>query len=69
MRHIYYQLALQADNFGVCLIGNGATVERMPLVNVLATGVHEPACCRLLNAQGTLKVVAKSMQYLLLISS
>jgi hypothetical protein len=43
MRHMYDRLALQADTYGLCLLGDGATVKGMPLVNVLAAGVHEPA--------------------------
>jgi hypothetical protein len=42
MHHMYDQLALQADTFGCCLLGDGTTVERVPLMNVLADGVHEP---------------------------
>jgi hypothetical protein len=34
---------LQAETFGLSLLGDGATVKRMPLVNMLAAGVHEPA--------------------------
>jgi hypothetical protein len=37
------RLALQAGTFGLSLLGDGATVKRMPLVNMLAAGVHEPA--------------------------
>jgi hypothetical protein len=37
------RLALQAETFGLSLLGNGATVKRMPLVNMLDVGVHKPA--------------------------
>jgi hypothetical protein len=40
---ILERLALQAETFGLSLIGDGVTVKRMPLVNMLAVGVHEPA--------------------------
>jgi hypothetical protein len=43
MRRMYDQLALQAYTYGLCLPGDGSTVKHMPLVNVLAAGVHEPA--------------------------
>jgi hypothetical protein len=42
MRRVYDQLTLQADSYGLCLLGDGATAKHMSLVNVLATGVHEP---------------------------
>jgi hypothetical protein len=37
------RLALQAGNFGLNLLGDCATVKHMPLVNMLAAGVHDPA--------------------------
>jgi hypothetical protein len=37
------RLALQAENFGVSLLGDGATVRCIPLVNMLGMGVHDPA--------------------------
>jgi hypothetical protein len=40
---ILERLALQAGFFGLSLLGDGATVKRMPLVNMLDAGVHEPA--------------------------
>jgi hypothetical protein len=40
---ILERLALQAGTFGLSLLGDGATVKRMPLVNMLAAGGHEPA--------------------------
>jgi hypothetical protein len=43
MRRMYDQLTLQADTNGLCLLGDGATVKRMPVVNVLSAGVHNPA--------------------------
>jgi hypothetical protein len=40
---ILERLALQAGNFGLSLLGDDTTVNRMPLVNMLSAGVHEPA--------------------------
>jgi hypothetical protein len=34
---------LQAETFGLSLLGDYATVKRMRLVNILVAGVHEPA--------------------------
>jgi len=36
-------LCKDADVFGLCLFGDGATVKRMPLINILASGAHLPA--------------------------
>jgi hypothetical protein len=36
-------LELDADIFGLTLFGDGATVRKMPLVNILASGVYAPA--------------------------
>jgi hypothetical protein len=41
--HVLERLALQAETFGVSLLGDGTTVKRMPLVNMLSVGVHNPA--------------------------
>jgi hypothetical protein len=40
---ILERLSLQAGTFGLSLLGDGATVKRMQLVNMLVAGVHEPA--------------------------
>jgi hypothetical protein len=40
---ILERLALQAGTFDLSLLGDGATVKRMPLVNMLAAGVHDPS--------------------------
>jgi hypothetical protein len=36
----YKELSTNAEYFGLCLYGDGATVKRMPLVNILASGAH-----------------------------
>jgi hypothetical protein len=36
-------LAVDADVYGISLFGDGATVHGMPLMNILASGVHESA--------------------------
>jgi hypothetical protein len=41
--NILERLALQAGTLGLSLRGDGAALKRMPLVNMLAAGVHEPA--------------------------
>jgi hypothetical protein len=33
----------QADTYGLTLYGDGATVKKMPLINILCAGVHNPA--------------------------
>jgi hypothetical protein len=40
---ILESIALQAGTFGLSLLGDGATMQRMPLVNMLDAGVKEPA--------------------------
>jgi hypothetical protein len=40
---ILERLALQARTLGLSLLGDGATVKRMPLVNMLSAGGHQPA--------------------------
>jgi hypothetical protein len=39
---ILERLEFQAGTFGLSLLGDGATVKCMPLVNMLAAGFHEP---------------------------
>ena len=36
-------LLKEADIFGFTLFGDGATVGRMPLINIMASGVYETA--------------------------
>jgi hypothetical protein len=36
-------LEMDADVYGLSLFGDGATVHGMPLMNILASGVHEPS--------------------------
>jgi hypothetical protein len=36
-------LEMDADVYGFSLFGDGATVHGMPLMNILASGVHEPS--------------------------
>ena len=35
-------LRKEADIFGLCFYGDGATVKRMPLLNILCSGTHQP---------------------------
>jgi hypothetical protein len=37
------RLEMDADVYGLSLFGDGATVHGMPLMNILASGVHEPS--------------------------
>jgi hypothetical protein len=43
-----YKIALSKDgnifwlNFGLSMFGDGATVKKMPLMNMTASGVHKP---------------------------
>jgi hypothetical protein len=39
-----YKIALHNDGdiFGLSMFGDGTTVKKMPLMNILASGVHEP---------------------------
>ena len=39
----YEMLAIDAKAYGLCLYGDGATVKRMPLINILASGAHNTA--------------------------
>jgi hypothetical protein len=41
--HILERLAFQAGTFGFSLLGDGASVKRTQLVNILSAGGHEPA--------------------------
>jgi hypothetical protein len=36
-------LSKDTNIYGLSLFGDGATVYGMPLMNILATGVHEPS--------------------------
>ncbi|KAL3766558.1 hypothetical protein ACHAWU_007798, partial [Discostella pseudostelligera] len=36
-------LLLESDIFGVTVFGDGATIQKVPLVNVMAAGVHNPS--------------------------
>jgi len=40
------QLLIEADVFGITVFGDGATVVKSQLANVLAAGVYEPATVR-----------------------
>ena len=40
---VYESLLKEAEIFGLCLYGDGATVKRMPLINVLGSGRHGPS--------------------------
>jgi hypothetical protein len=37
------ELLNQADTYGLTLYGDGATVKKMPLINILCAGAHNPA--------------------------
>jgi hypothetical protein len=43
MNRYMNSLSKEANMYGLSLFGDGATVHRMPLMNILATGVHEPS--------------------------
>jgi hypothetical protein len=45
LRSIKERLSIQQHEFGLSLMGDGATVKIMPMVNMLCAGVHEPAGC------------------------
>ena len=36
------KLLIKAESFGISLLGDGATVKRMPLINIIASGVYCP---------------------------
>ena len=36
-----YQLRKDAARFGISMYGDGATVMKMPLINIMASGVHQ----------------------------
>ncbi len=36
----YASLQTNAEVYGLCLYGDGATVKKMPLINILASGAH-----------------------------
>lgn len=42
MKKIMQTLTEDIDVFGVSVYGDGATVRRMPLLNLMAAGVHNP---------------------------
>ena len=35
---------LESGTYGLSMFGDGATVRKMPLINILLAGVHNPAC-------------------------
>ena len=43
-----YKIALHNDGeiFWLSMFGDGVTVKKMPLVNIIASGVHEPVAVR-----------------------
>jgi hypothetical protein len=43
MEKFMTRLEMDADVYGLSLFGDGATVHRKPLMNILASGVHEPS--------------------------
>ena len=36
----YSKLAAEAEVFGLAMFGDGATIRKMPLINILASGAH-----------------------------
>jgi len=38
-------LEKEADIYGVAFFGDGATIQKMPFLNILCSGVHIPAAC------------------------
>jgi len=40
---LLHQLSIEVETFGLTFYGDGATVRKMPLFNILAAGVHCPA--------------------------
>lgn len=42
MKRIMASLTEDMDIFGISVYGDGATVRRMPLLNLMAAGVHNP---------------------------
>jgi hypothetical protein len=45
IHHTMERISLKQDDFGLSLMGDEATVKRMPMVNLLCYGVHDPAGC------------------------
>ena len=44
MKKIQEELQKEINEFGVAFYGDGATVKKMPLINILASGVHLTSC-------------------------
>ena len=44
MKKIQEKLQKEINEFGVAFYGDGATVKKMPLINILASGVHLTSC-------------------------
>jgi hypothetical protein len=44
MKYNNEKLQMDADKYGISLFGDGATIKKVPLLNILASGVHLPAC-------------------------
>jgi len=38
-------LEKEADVYGVAFFGDGATIQKMPFLNILCSGIHIPAAC------------------------
>ena len=56
----HYQLRKDAGRFGISMYGDGATVMKMPLINIMASGVHQQSA--VLDIVDTLKHMAKGGQ-------
>ena len=54
------KLLREAEVFGISFLGDGATLKKMPLVNFLASGVHQPASVlEIADASGLLQTGGK----------
>ena len=53
-------LQKEAPTFGISFVGDGATVKRMPLVNMMAMGIHcPPVTIKIVDATGHMETGGK----------
>jgi len=53
-------LQKEAATFGISFMGDGATVKRMPLVNMMAMGIHcPPVTIKIVDATGHMETGGK----------
>ena len=45
IKHNFVELMKDAEYFGISLFGDGATVHKSPLLNILGSSIYMPACC------------------------